>query len=83
MQGSLQMEANVGGASTIAVWSELAGGGSLTASGLFTAGNELSGAGAIPIVGSIGANSASGVIAVTGAFPGVISEQGLSFYLVH
>jgi hypothetical protein len=71
---SIQMDANVGGALQAAQWSVLAGGGTITGNGLYTA--PTSGSGAGPVALSVTANVASQQtrLSVTGAFPGLVNR---------
>ncbi len=71
---SLQLSAVLGGATTGANWSLLAGGGSLNASGLYSAGNDEATGG--PAIISATANGATEQtsLGVTGAFPGLLNR---------
>jgi hypothetical protein len=70
---TLQLDA-VQGSQTPASWSVLAGGGSFTSSGLFTAPTIPLQAGGVPISATAGSDKARAPIAVTGAFPGLVSR---------
>ncbi len=70
---NVQLDA-VEGAQVSANWSVLAGGGSLTSSGLFTAPMNPAQAGGVPVSATAGSVSGIASIAVTGAFPGLVSR---------
>jgi hypothetical protein len=70
---NLQLDA-VQGSQTSANWSVLAGGGSVASNGLFAAPTNPLQAGGVPISAIAGSDSTSASIAVTGAFPGVVSR---------
>jgi hypothetical protein len=69
----LQLDA-VEGSPVSANWSVLAGGGSLTSNGLFTAPTDPVQAGGVLVSATAGSASDSASIAVTGAFPGLVSR---------
>ena len=71
---SLQLSAILGGGGTGANWNLLAGGGSLTPSGLYNAGtNEIAAGPAIVSATSNGAMEET-TVGVTGAFPGLLNR---------
>jgi len=69
----LQLQA-IDGSPVSADWSVLAGGGSVTSGGLFTAPTDPAQAGAVPVSATAGGTSGTASIAVTGAFPGIVSR---------
>ena len=70
---SLQLNA-IEGSSVSANWSVLAGGGSVTSGGLFTAPTNPLQAGPVPVSATAGTGSEIAPIAVTSAFPGLVSR---------
>ncbi len=57
-----------------ATWSVLAGGGTVSPSGLFTAPTNPAQAGGVPVSATAGSASDATSISVTGAFPGIVSR---------
>jgi len=70
---SLQMESLIAGTQQSPTWS-LFGEGSLTPSGLFTAGKSIAETGGIPISATLGGATENATIGVTGQVPGVVGE---------
>lgn len=68
--GSLQLDSVPDGA----VWRQLAGTGSLTSGGRFTAGSKASDSGGIPISATLGGATEDATLGVRGGVPGVVSE---------
>lgn len=66
---SLQLQSILEGAT----WMELAGGGSLTTGGLYTAGTAVASAGGIPVSATLNGATENATVGVTGV-PGVVSE---------
>ena len=69
----LQLDA-IAGSPVSADWSVLAGGGSVTSGGLFTAPADPAQAGTVPVSATAGGASDNASIAVTGDFPGIVSR---------
>jgi hypothetical protein len=55
-------------------WSELAGGGSLTPGGLYTAGTTTASSGGMPVSATLNGATENATVGVTGGVPGVVSE---------
>jgi len=70
---SLQLDA-IQGSSSSASWSVVAGGGTITSTGLFTAPSSLAQAGGVRITAKIGNTTETTSAAVTGAFPGLVAR---------
>jgi len=70
---TLQLDA-IEGSLASANWSVLAGGGSITSGGLFTAPTNPVQGGAVPVSATVGSDSTIANVAVTGAFPGLIGR---------
>lgn len=62
------------GSPVSANWSVVAGGGSVSSGGLFTAPTSLTQAGGVPVSATVGSASDTASVGVTGAFPGIISR---------
>lgn len=71
---TLQLSAELGGGTTAATWSLLAGGGSLSPSGLYTAGSTLQSGGPAPISAVADDATEDALIGVTGKFPGLVNR---------
>jgi len=69
----LQLDA-IAGSPVSADWSVLAGSGSVTSGGLFTAPADPAQAGTVPVSATAGGTSGTASIAVTGDFPGIVSR---------
>jgi hypothetical protein len=72
--GSVQVDALQGGSLLTSQWSVLAGGGSITSGGLFTAPTAAAQAGAVPISAAVGSSTQETSVAVSGGFPGLINR---------
>jgi len=70
---AVQLDA-IEGSLVSANWSVLAGGGSINGSGRFTAPTTVAQAGAVPVSATANSTTQTGSVAVTGAFPGVVSR---------
>lgn len=68
--GQLQLQSMAGGAT----WSELAGSGSLTPGGLYTAGTTTAASGGMPVSATLNGATENATVGVTGGVPGVVSE---------
>ena len=68
--GSLQLQSVTPGAT----WSELAGAGSLTPGGLYTAGTTTASSGGMPISATLNGATENATVGVTGGVPGAVSE---------
>ncbi len=71
---TLQFDAIQGGSSLAPQWSVLAGGGSVTSGGLFTAPTTAAQAGTVPIAATAGATTEQTSVAVSGAFAGMVNR---------
>jgi hypothetical protein len=71
---TVQFDAMQGGSSLAPQWSVLAGGGSVTSGGLFTAPATAAQAGPVPIAATAGATTEQTSVAVSGAFPGMVNR---------
>jgi len=71
---TIQIDAIQGGSVQTAKWSVLAGGGSITSGGSYTAPTSTAEAGPIPISATVGKQTEQASIAVTGAFPGMVNR---------
>jgi len=71
---SVQFGAIQGESSLSPQWSLLAGDGSISTGGLFTAPTVSAQAGAIPISGTVGTTTEQTSVAVSGAFPGLVNR---------
>jgi hypothetical protein len=71
---SLQLSADVGGGTTTASWSLLAGGGSLNSNGLYTAGTSLQAGGPALITAISNGQTEAASVGVTGKFPGLVNR---------
>jgi hypothetical protein len=70
LAGSLLLQSVLRGAT----WTELAGGGSLTPNGLYTAGTTIASSGGIPVSATLNGATENATVGVTGGVPGVVSE---------
>ena len=71
---TIQLDAIQGGSSLAPQWSVLAGGGSITSGGLFTAPTTAAQAGPVPIGATAGSTTEQTSVAVSGAFPGLVNR---------
>jgi hypothetical protein len=71
---TLQLDALQGGSLLSPQWSVLAGGGSITSGGLFTAPTAAAQAGPVPISAIAGLTTEQTSVAVEGAFPGLVNR---------
>jgi hypothetical protein len=71
---TLQLSAEQGGGTIAATWNLLAGGGSLSSSGLYTAGNTLQSGGPTPISAVANSATETASIGVRGEFPGLLNR---------
>jgi hypothetical protein len=71
---TIQFDAIQGGSDLSPEWSVLAGGGSITSGGLFTAPTTMAQAGPVPIGATAGATTEQTSVAVSGAFPGMVNR---------
>lgn len=71
---TVQLDAIQGGSDLSPQWSVLAGGGSITSGGLFTAATTAAQAGPVPIAATSGATTEQTSVGVSGAFPGMVSR---------
>ena len=71
---TVQLDALQGGSSLAPQWSVLAGGGSITPGGLFTAPTTLAQAGPVPVAATSGSTTEQTSVAVPGAFPGLVNR---------
>jgi len=71
---TLQLSAIKGQSSLAPQWSVLAGGGSVSTGGLFTAPTVGSQAGAVPISAVVGTTTETSSVAVSGTFPGLVNR---------
>jgi hypothetical protein len=72
--GTVQLNAISGAAPVDATFSQLNGGGSITATGLYTASTVATNAGSASILANFGLNSQASSIAVSGGFPGLLAR---------
>ncbi len=71
---TLQLSAEAGGSTTTATWNLLAGGGSLSSAGLYSAGNTLKSGGPTPISAVANGATETASVGVTGEFPGLVNR---------
>lgn len=71
---TLQLSAELGAGTTAAAWNLLAGGGSLSSSGLYIAGDTLQSGGPAPISAVANSTTETASIGVTGEFPGLVNR---------
>ena len=71
---SIQLDAELGGALQTAQWSVLAGGGTISSGGLYTASSVAAKAGPVPVSAAVSSTSEETSVAVTGAFPGLVNR---------
>jgi len=71
---TVQLSAMQGQSSLSPEWSVLAGGGSVSSGGLFTAPTVAAQAGAIPVSAILGTKSGQASVGVSGAFPGLVNR---------
>ena len=71
---TVQLDAVQGGSDLSPAWSVLAGGGSITSGGLFTAPATAAQAGTVPIAATTGSTMEQTSVAVSGAFPGMVNR---------
>jgi hypothetical protein len=71
---TLQLDAIQGGSLLSPQWSVLAGGGSITPGGLFTAPTTAAQAGPVPIGATAGSTTEQASVAVSGAYPGLVNR---------
>jgi hypothetical protein len=70
----LQLSAELGAGTTTATWSLLAGGGSLSSSGLYSAGSALQSGGPAPVSAVANGATEMASVGVTGEFPGLVNR---------
>jgi hypothetical protein len=71
---AVQLSAIQGQSTLSPQWSVLAGGGSISAGGLFTAPTVAAQAGAVPISATTGSTTEQSSVTVSGAFPGLVNR---------
>ena len=71
---TIQLDALQGGSFLTPEWSVLAGGGTITNGGLYTAPTAVPQAGEIPIAAKAGTTTEQTSVAVSGAFPGLVNR---------
>ncbi|MGA2979868.1 MAG: PQQ-binding-like beta-propeller repeat protein [Terriglobales bacterium] len=71
---TLQLDALQGTSLLSPQWSVLAGGGSITSGGLFTAPTVAAQAGPVPVAATAGTTTEQTSVAVSGAFPGLVNR---------
>lgn len=74
MGGTLQLSTMSGGTTVSPTWSILAGGGSLLASGEYTAPTVVQDSGGVLVAASYGGSTANASIGVTGGIPGLVNR---------
>jgi hypothetical protein len=72
--GTIQLSEVQGGGTLSPTWTIEAGGGTLSASGLYSAPTTAQDSGAIPVMATAAAGSATDAISVVGSFPGMVNR---------